>query len=218
MKRLIHLFLKFADSKIGLMFIGFVLTTFLGTSINYLYQTSTWRRTQQFEVLKRSLDKHDKLVDSLAELMSSRAYRLERFFWALESLVDKPGPLTEKALQKIEKRRKEYYDEVISWNEKFRVEYSRLLYLTDKKTANKFYVSEEESKKVDTKTVYGYFRTAHNGTVELYNCFLQEPRCQDAKYLSEKTAAEQNRLYKELEDFLKVLHKSRKKYSWEYTE
>jgi len=110
----------FFNSSLGLLLVGFLLTTVFGTIINNFYGSGTWEREKKFELLKRSLDRNDKLVEELSAKMGARAMKLLRVFWAVEtpptSYQDPNGR------EKVIKQRWEDYDKaVIDWNENLRV-------------------------------------------------------------------------------------------------
>jgi len=202
-----NLIYKFANGKIGLMVIAFLLTSIFGSSINYLYQRTTWEREQQIEFLKRSLDKHEKLVNDLSELISGRAFHMERVIWAIENHIDEQRPITIKERKIIEDLWNRYYRTVIDWNENFRVHFSRLRYVTGKDMAKLFYKGELESKEKNTTSVYGYFRSAHKATLSLYR-YSQDPNRKNAKDLLETARSRKDELYEMIDRFLLSMHDS----------
>src|SRR5215471_8048349 len=84
---------KFLKSKIGLLVLGFVLTTVCGAIINGMYANSTWKRDKRFELLKAELQKHDELLSDLTKILGTRTFRLQRVLWATDPEAS-PAPDT----------------------------------------------------------------------------------------------------------------------------
>jgi hypothetical protein len=60
---------KFFTTRIGLVVLGFILTTVCGTIINERYTRSGRERDKQFELLKSELAKHDELLSELTKIL-----------------------------------------------------------------------------------------------------------------------------------------------------
>ncbi|MFZ2087005.1 MAG: hypothetical protein WAU47_00390, partial [Desulfobaccales bacterium] len=157
----------FFNSSLGLLLIGFLLTTVCGTIINNFYNRATWEREKRFELLKRSLDRNDKLLEDISVTMSTRAMKLLRVFWAIET---SPGAYKTPDERKhiVVERWEEYGKSVVDWNEHLRVYITKINYLAGPETARLFYISEEGSTKEErAETVYTFFQRAHYAVKEL---------------------------------------------------
>ena len=174
---------KIIESKIGLLVIGFILTTLVGTYINEKYHQKTWEERQNSELLKRKLDKQESLVNDVSTMISNRAFRLERLLWSLEYHDEREkNILNDKKAENINKLWSDYYSTVISWNENYKMHYVRLKYLAGNKVAAAFYVSENEANSGNTKTLYGKFVQAHGAMLDLRNCVLGNQGGHEEKY------------------------------------
>lgn len=185
--------------------LGFFLTTVCGAFINELYSRAALERSKRFELLSRLLDKHEKLVQTLANVAGARAYRLERVLWALELPDD--SQVDDHAKKRINKLWDEYYQQVISWNENYRSLLLQVRHFAGTKVSAKFYISEEESKKSDTVTVYGAFVGAHYAVKELKDCMLKSS-CQNRAKLYDTAKAAVARIYTRIDDFLLDLYEA----------
>jgi hypothetical protein len=196
---------NFFNSGLGLLLIGFLLTTVCGTIINNFYNRSTWEREKKFELLKRSLDRNEKLLEDISVTMGTRAIRLMRVFWALET-PQSAFRTAEERKQIIGQRWEEYNKSVIDWNEHLRVYIFKINYLAGQETAQLFYISEEGSTKEErAETVYSYFQQAHYAVKELKDIPF-EPNSE--KWIKSHKIAEKfiKQLYKKIDVFLSNLN------------
>jgi hypothetical protein len=196
---------NFFNSGLGLLLIGFLLTTVCGTIINNFYNRSTWEREKKFELLKRSLDRNEKLLEDISVTMGTRAIRLMRVFWALET-PQSAFRTAEERKQIIGQRWEEYNKSVIDWNEHLRVYIFKINYLAGPETAQLFYISEEGSTKEErAETVYSYFQQAHYAVKELKDIPF-EPNSE--KWIKSHKIAEKSikQLYKKIDVFLSNLN------------
>src|SRR2546423_15409998 len=80
---------EFFSSGLGLLILGFILTTVCGGLINITHSYLTWKRDKQFELLKGEIAKHDELLSELTKVVGERVFRLQRVVWILDR---PPGP------------------------------------------------------------------------------------------------------------------------------
>jgi hypothetical protein len=197
----------FFNSSLGLLLIGFLLTTVFGTLINNFYSKATWEREKKFELLKRSLDRNEKLLEDLSVTMGTRAIRLMRVFWAVET-PPTAFKTPEERKQVIAQRWEEYSKAVLDWNEHLRVYISKIIYLAGEETARLFYISEEGStEKERAGTVYNQFQRAHYAVKELKD-MPYEPNAE--KWQKSHDLAENSiqQLYKKIDVFLVNLYRA----------
>ncbi len=197
----------FFNSSLGLLLIGFLLTTVFGTIINNFYGSATWEREKKFELLKRSLDRNDKLVEELSAKMGARAMKLLRVFWAVETPPASYQDPNER--EKIIKQRGEDYEKsVIDWNENLRVFISKIYYLAGPETARLFYLSEEGSTEQErADTVYTHFQRAHYAVKELKSLPFK-PDSEEWRKLHKIAEQSIQQLYKKIDVFLLSLYSS----------
>jgi hypothetical protein len=81
----------FFTSGLGLLILGFVLTTVCGGLVNWMYARSSWQRDKQFELLKVDLAKHDELLTDFTKVIGARVFRLQRVVWHMDPPVT-PAP------------------------------------------------------------------------------------------------------------------------------
>jgi hypothetical protein len=189
----------FINSSIGLLLIGFLLTTICGTIINNFYGKATWEREKKFELLKRSLDRNEKLIEDISVKMGTRAMRLLRAFWAIETSQYQDSQGREKV---IKERWEEYAKSVIDWNENLRVYVTKLSYLAGPETARLFYISEEGStEKERAETVYNHFQRAHYAVKELKDLPFK-PDSENWQKVHKTAEQSIQQLYKKIDVFL----------------
>src|SRR3954447_19346682 len=113
----------FFTSGLGLLMLGFFLTTVCGTFINWRYSTATWKREKNFELFKGQLAKHDELLSDFTRVIGARVFRLQRVVWLMDPPV-KPEPETWELKkdddqndddQKLKTRWDKYYETVAEW-------------------------------------------------------------------------------------------------------
>jgi hypothetical protein len=195
----------FFNSSLGLLLLGFLLTTIFGSLVNNFYSRATWERDKKFELFKRSLDRNEKLLEDISVSMGTRAFRLMKLFWVVET------PPTafrspEERKQVISQRWDEYRKAVLDWNEHLRVFISKISYLAGEETARHFYISEEGStEKERAGTIYHQFQRAHYAVKELKD-MPYEPTSE--KWQKSHKLAEQyiQQLYKKIDVFLVNLY------------
>jgi hypothetical protein len=192
---------NFFNSGLGLLLIGFLLTTVCGTIINNFYNRATWERDKKFELLKRTLDRNEKLLEDISVTMGTRAMRLMRVFWAIET-PQSAFKTPEERKQIIAQRWEEYGKSVIDWNEHLRVYITKITILAGPEMARSFYISEEGSTKEDrAETVYNYFQRAHYAVKELKDMPF-EPNSEKWKKAHKTAEQSIQQLYKKIDVFL----------------
>jgi hypothetical protein len=88
-------------------FIGFIFTGVVGTWISYFWQTRNWRLQQEYLRNKELLNKQVEIVESLADLIGKRKFRMFRVTSSLRAMDS----------EKIIASWKNYDDSVIEWND-----------------------------------------------------------------------------------------------------
>jgi len=117
-------FWTFLNSQVGVLILGFLLTSLLGTFIAERIQknnkekdlliererqAASWERDKKYEVFRRKLDDGEKLIDELSNLMNSRFFKTQNVYTNISS-----GSITEAKWN-------DYYKSVEEWNIKMPV-------------------------------------------------------------------------------------------------
>jgi hypothetical protein len=142
---------QFLKSKIGLLVLGFVLTTVCGALINGMYTNSTWKRDKRFELLKAELQKHDDLLSDLTKILGTRTFRLQRVVWVTDPEAS-PAPdiwqLNDQTKNRLNTRWDEYYQSVVDWNVNYRNYAVKLRLLAGDEMADKFFVGDPSGARI----------------------------------------------------------------------
>ena len=197
----------FINSSLGLLLMGFILTTVCGTIINNFYGRATWDREKKFELLKRSLDRNEKLIEDISVKMGTRAMRLLRAFWAIETPPSSYQDPKERE-KVIKERWEEYAKSVVDWNENLRVYISKIHYLAGLETTRLFYISEDGSTEQERAgTVYNNFQRAHYAVKELKDMPFK-PDSENWQKMHKTAEQSITQLYKKIDVFLLNLYTS----------
>src|SRR5689334_22336529 len=88
-------FWTFLNSQVGLLILGFLLTSILGTIITERIQKNnkendlllekerqiaSWERDKKYELFRRKLDDGERLIDELSSLMNTRFVKMQNTF------------------------------------------------------------------------------------------------------------------------------------------
>lgn len=211
-KKLANFFKKLANfftSGIGLLVLGFVLTTVCGAIINGMYTSSTWKRDKQFELLKSELAKHDELLSDLTKMLGTRVYRLQRVVWGTDPDTP-PGPetwpLTEEAKTKLNTLWNEYYQTVVEWNVSYRTYTIKLRALTGDEIADKFFVGDTSgARRAKPGTLCRYFEHSHEAVATLKKAALTS---QVDRSKHDEAQREVDDLYNRVDDFVAQLYRA----------
>jgi len=213
MKRSSLIFFKklanFFTSSIGLLVLGFVLTTVCGAIINGMYTSSTWKRDKQFELLKSELAKHDELLSDLTKMLGTRVYRLQRVVWGTDPDTP-PGPetwpLTEEAKTKLNTLWNEYHQTVVEWNVSYRTYTIKLRALTGDEIADKFFVGDTSgARRAKPGTLCRYFEHSHEAVATLKKAALTS---QVDRSKHDEAQREVDDLYNRVDDFVAQLYRA----------
>jgi hypothetical protein len=167
---------SFLNSKVGLLLLGFVLTTLAGGLINQWFhrnawereiafeerrQNYEWERNRRFEILRRKLDEGQKSLEEISDLINLRYFRLHQVF---ENILSND-------LVAAEKNWKQYYETVELWNVKLLTYQNRLTRLVDKAVSQEFNNYETDNPGLsDPTSIHGKFYVAHNKVLALLRC------------------------------------------------
>ncbi len=97
---------EFLNSQVGLVVVGFVLTSIAGALVGRALQDRTWRRQTRVELFRKRYEEGCELLNDLSTLIGERTYTLHRLLRAV-------GENDEKA---IARAREENDKVVLRWN------------------------------------------------------------------------------------------------------
>jgi len=200
---------KFFTGRIGLLVLGFVLTTVCGAIINGMYTSSTWKRDKQFELLKSELAKHDELLSDLTKILGTRVYRLQRVVWITDPDTP-PGPetwaLNEEAKTKLNTLWNDYYQAVIEWNITYRTYTIKLRALVGDEVADNFFVGDTSgARRAKSRTLCRYFEHSHEAVAALKKAALTS---QVDRGKHDEAQREVDDLYNRVDDFVAQLYRA----------
>lgn len=148
------------NSNFFLLLFGFILTTIVGTYLNYSFQKSSWEREKRFKILSYNLDEGTKYIEKLSNLMNRRFLGLQRVLWLLQ-VGDK---------KKVQEIWDEYYVSVIEWNHELNANRSRIIRLAGYKLANYFWKPGDEHNIINPISIHGKFRATHIKILNAKKC------------------------------------------------
>jgi hypothetical protein len=210
--------IDFFTSGLGLLILGFVLTTVCGGLVNWMYARSTWKRDKEFELLKVDLAKHDELLTEFTKVIGARVFRLQRVVWLLDPPPGTPASETTWELkkdddqkdddQKLKKRWEKYYTTVADWNVNYRTYAIKIRVLAGEKMADDFIVRDVVSgaRKAKAGTLCGVIEETHKTVADLKNQAFLTWRVDRAEH--EKAQLQVDHLYDAVDDFVKHLYES----------
>jgi len=93
--------------ELGLLLIGFVLTTFLGSLLSYVYQQRSWEHEHLAKRYDAQVESASQAFDEISKLLDRRLFRAKTLMWAY---------MGEEEGEEIQLRRREYREVVDEWN------------------------------------------------------------------------------------------------------
>src|SRR3989338_4196825 len=182
---------------VTLLAIATVFATIAGVWLTNYYQERAWVREKQFETFRQGYAEALKLVDELSEVMSRRAFGLNRVIWVAK------GPGTGELDQVWE----EYYQSVAEWNTKLLAYKGRLARSIEPVAAEALGSWEDAAltdASNDPQTIHGHFFVAHHRVRTLVDCVRE--RCSGEAKADAIQRAEQavNELSVAVENFIQT--------------
>jgi hypothetical protein len=161
------------NSQVIMLFLGFILTSIVGTMITERIQKnnrekeifierekqqSAWERDKKYEIFKRKLDDGEKVIDELSNLMNTRFFKMQNEFLAINA-----GNYTDSKWN-------EYYKSVEEWNIKMPLivnKIKRLVSDTLYLVLNNYETDDENLK--EPTSIHGMFYITHKYLLQYYN-------------------------------------------------
>ena len=198
--RIIKAIWKFINSQLGLLLLGFVLTTILGAYFTERIQRKArerqvefeirrqnfeWERNRKFEILKRKIDDGEKSLEEISDLINLRYFRLHNVF----------SNILTNDVSSARQNWKEYMETVEIWNVKLIINQNKLARLVSREVSLEFNNYETDIKNLhDPNSIHGEFFIAHNNVLSLLNC-LKNPSC----IITKKEIQQTNEILRDLD-------------------
>lgn len=158
---------NFLNSQIGLLLVGFGLTTLLGTfftdriqekskekefALEKERQEASWQREKKYEIIRRKLDDGDKLIEQLSELINSRFYQLQNIYVNISS----------GNIKAAKENWMSYLKTVQDWNIRIPLYQNKVKRLISYTEANKLNNYETDNPELtNPKSIHGKFYNLH---------------------------------------------------------
>jgi|GEM_PF-4918214 len=173
---------SFLNSGLGLLLVGFCITTLVGSLFADWIQRSTWEqqialeqarqdyeweRSMRFELLRAKLKEGQDSLEEISDLINLRFFRLQKVF---EALVSGNLAVSEKAWA-------EYTPTVEKWNTKLIIYQNKLERLVSSDIANQFNNYETDNPELEEPaSLHGHFYVAHKKVRRILEC-MKQSRC-----------------------------------------
>jgi hypothetical protein len=165
-----------SNSKLGLLLIGFALTTIVGaiftdwiqrrswkyqTELEHMRQDFEWKRSKKFQILQQKLDEGQKSIEEISDLINLRFFRLQKVYESALAMN----------LEAARKDWDEYMETAESWNVKLIIYQNKLARLVTDDAARKFNNYETDNPELaDPSSLHGHFFLAHKSVHEIFEC------------------------------------------------
>lgn len=164
---------NFLNSQVGLLILGFLLTSILGTIITDRIQennkekdlliererqAASWERDKKYELFRRKLDDGEKLIDELSNLMNTRFFKMQNTFVSISQ-----GNMTNIKWD-------EYYKSVEEWNIKVPVIQNKIRRLiSDSLSMALNNYETDDPNLTKPSSIHGMFFMAHKELLKYYS-------------------------------------------------
>ena len=171
-----HTLWEFLNSKVGLLVLGFTLSTIIGgVFVNWIGQKTweqqiaveqkrqdfEWERSRKFEMLKFKLDEGQKSLEEISDLINLRFFRLHKVF---ENVLSGN-------LKAAEENWRNYKKTVEIWNVKLIINQNKLKRLVSVEVANQFNNYETDDPNLKSpSSMHGHFFISHEKMRSLLQC------------------------------------------------
>ena len=116
------------NTKLGLLVIGFVLTTTAGGLISSWLQRESWHRQTRVDLFRERYAEGAQFLDDLSKQMGTRWFQMQRYLWAIEDANnDKLGEIEA-----------DYFKTVAEWNATFWMNRNKVRLLVGEPQAKQF--------------------------------------------------------------------------------
>ncbi len=186
---------EFINSNFGMLVLGTIITTILGSWLNHKFQKDSWEREANFQILQQELNDGNNFIENLSDQINRRFFNLQRVLWVLESSSNK---------ERILEIWDEYYQSVIEWNQKLDANRHHLEIFGGKQLANQFMSPGDSEAQANPKSIHGYFRLAHIRILE-------------ARSLKFKNSSKYQNKIREVRNYLEMVNKKIDRFIYDLT-
>jgi hypothetical protein len=174
---------SFLNSGLGLLLLGFCITTIVGglfadwmqrrtwerqIAIEQARQDYEWERSMKFELLRAKLKEGQESLEDISDLINLRFYRLQRVLNALLG-----GNLAAS-----EKEWAEYMPTVEKWNTKLIIYQNKLERLVSRDIADQFNNYETDNPELkEPVSLHGHFYVTHKKILAVLECMRKGGEC-----------------------------------------
>lgn len=147
----------FANSPVGLLLVGFVLTAVVGTYISSRIQLSASQRQTERELQVERYRDGTRFLAELSELAGMRFFGLQRWLWAIGN----------PQAYEYERERRRYYELVAEWNHRVWANRATLRLLVGSDEADSFLDYRDDGRGDDPHSLHYLFARAHQHVLEV---------------------------------------------------
>jgi hypothetical protein len=185
---------SFLNSGLGLLILGFCITTIVGglfadwmqrrtwerqIALEQARQDYEWERNMKFELLRARLKEGQDSLEEISDLINLRFFRLQRVF---NALVD--GNLSAS-----EKEWAEYMPTVEKWNTKLIIYQNKLERLVSRDIADRFNNYETDNPELkEPVSLHGHFYVTHKKVRSLLECMKKGDGCESTQKMKVEAA------------------------------
>ena len=148
--------LQALQSPLGLLLLGFCLTTVLGGLLTTRLQRALWERQTRLEVFRRRYEEGTVFLDQLSSLIDRRLFGLQRLLWVIEEGVE---------ADQLETKEREYFQTVIEWNGTLRSNRNKIRLLIGESQASDFLDYRDDGRQEHPRSLHYQFVKAHNAVI-----------------------------------------------------
>lgn len=150
---------EYLNSPFSLLIAGFLLTTLVGSYINYAFHAESWKSKARFEIFKERLKEASEAQSSIIVLSNRRITLLGRIH----------SELQENRLQSAREIWKEYFQIVKEWNNNVKSNNNRISLLFGDSVSLSF-LDNTENFEEKPRSLHHTFRKAHNSALDVIEC------------------------------------------------
>lgn len=161
--------MEFLNSNLGLMVVGFTLTTIAGAILAAWLDKVSWQRQTRIDLYKKRYEEGIQFLDDLSRLIGQRHFQLQRVLWALSDMQDNPD--------KYEEIEEEYFAVVGNWNASYWMHRNKIRLLVGERYANLF-LDYGDDKLDEPQSVHYTFVRAHRAVQQAKNGEIEDAEAQ----------------------------------------
>ena len=179
-----------ANSKVGLLVVAFLLTSYLGQKLTFQYQQEFWEREKQHAIFKSELAEAQKVLEQVTQHISQRTHAMQKVHWELEDSDFRNAELKYSNYLKIKD----------DWVINLSIYRNKIKRLVDSDLAYKLLDSKNAKNAASTESVQAKFRHTHYATKAWKECV--ENKCKNFELLKTRASESLTSLFEYTDDFI----------------